>query len=242
MFRTSLAVLAFALFCGAAKPKFESDVVRTTTPGYAVDVKADIAGAKSLYLVVTDAGDSFACDWADWIEPKLVGPNGEKKLTDLKWKNATAGWGKVNVGKNANGDPLHVAGKRVEGIGTHANSVIEYELPAGYTTFVAKGGLDDGGTNQNGGTSTSVRFAVYTEKPSITGGAVDAGKPRTGRCSRWHRRRRRSRDDALRRRADAEEPHQHRHRSPRPHLGLRSRQLSPVRNTDSPERLKATAS
>src|SRR5690606_31526982 len=63
--------------------------------------------------------------------------------------------------------------KRVDGLGTHANSVIEYELPAGYTTFVAKGGLDDGGTNQNGGKSTSVRFAVYTEKPTLSSGPQD---------------------------------------------------------------------
>ena len=42
-------------------------------------------------------------DRADWAEPRLVGPAGEKKLTDLKWKSATAGWGQIRIGKNAGG-------------------------------------------------------------------------------------------------------------------------------------------
>ncbi|MBA3313647.1 MAG: NPCBM/NEW2 domain-containing protein [Planctomycetota bacterium] len=173
MTRVALAAVLFAAAFGAARPKFESDVVTSSTPSHAVDVKADITGATSLYLVVTDGGDSFACDWADWIEPKLVGPKGEKKLMDLKWKSATSDWGKPHVGRNANGDQMRVAGQNVNGIGTHANSVIEYELPQGFTTFVAKGGLDEGGTNQSGGETTSVRFAVFTEKPTITGGRSD---------------------------------------------------------------------
>jgi hypothetical protein len=63
------------------KPKFESKVVNRATMGQAVNVEADITGAKSLFLVVQDGGDGFGCDWADWIEPKLVGPKGETKLT-----------------------------------------------------------------------------------------------------------------------------------------------------------------
>jgi len=170
----SLSALGLAaLLCGAAKPVFQSDAVTTATPGHTVDVKADLGAATRVYLVVTDAGDSFACDWADWIEPRLVGPKGELKLTEAKWKSASAGWGEARVGKNANGEALSVAGKPVAGIGTHANSVIEFEVPKGYTTFVAKGGLDDGGTNQNGGNSTSVVFAVYTEKPDVSSGPAD---------------------------------------------------------------------
>lgn len=160
------------LLCGAAKPLFQSDVVTSATPGHVVDVKADLGGAKRLYLVVTDAGDSFACDWADWIDPRLIGPKGELKLADQKWKSASAGWGETRSGRNANGDPLTVAGKPVTGIGTHATSVIEFDVPPGYTTFVAKGGLDDGGTNQSGGKATSVRFAVYTEKPDVSSSAA----------------------------------------------------------------------
>lgn len=138
----------------------------TRTPGHAVDIDADITGAKHLYLVVTDGGDGFSCDWADWIEPKLIGPAGEKKLTDLNWTSAVTQWKSVKKDRNVEGQPLRVNGDLVvNGIGTHANSIIAYDLPEGYTRFQAKGGLDSGGSGQQGGQTTSVAFAVYTENP-----------------------------------------------------------------------------
>ncbi|MEX0867281.1 MAG: NPCBM/NEW2 domain-containing protein, partial [Pirellulales bacterium] len=84
-------MLTTSLYCHAAsaapKPIFQSKTVsEQTTAGVAIDV--DIRGAKELYLVVTDAGDGFSCDWANWAEPRLVGPDGERKLTDIKWKSA----------------------------------------------------------------------------------------------------------------------------------------------------------
>ena len=159
------------------KPKFKSPVVTNRTPGNQVDISVDLKGAKQLFLVVTDGGNGFACDWADWVEPKLVGPKGEKKLTELKWKKATADWGNVQVNKNVGGQALLVNGSTVEyGIGTHANSVIAYDLPEGYDKFVAKGALDNGGTNQQGGNSTSVQFAVYTQDPgNVAEQAASAG-------------------------------------------------------------------
>ncbi len=150
------------------KPVASTSVVNSETPGYSVKVEANIKGAKNLFLVVTDGGNGFGSDWADWAEPKLVGPKGELKLTDLKWKSAAADWGNVHVNKNANGQPLSIAGKAVEfGIGTHANSIIHFELPEGYEKFVARAGLDNGGTDQNMG--TSVQFFVYTEAPGPIG-------------------------------------------------------------------------
>jgi putative membrane-bound dehydrogenase-like protein len=148
----------------APKAKFTSKTVTADIAGGTVAIEVDIKGAKQLYLVVSDAGDGFGCDWADWAEPKLVGPSGEKKLTDLKMKSAQAGFGSVNVNKNCRGSALKIAGKNVDfGIGTHANSVIAYELPEGYEKFTAKGGIDDGGSNQ--GCGSTVVFAVYTENP-----------------------------------------------------------------------------
>ncbi|MCA9227185.1 MAG: NPCBM/NEW2 domain-containing protein, partial [Planctomycetales bacterium] len=134
------------------------------TPGHVVDITAEITGAKQLFLVVSDAGDGFGCDWADWAEPVLIGPAGKKKLTDLKWKSADAGFGQVRIDANAGGQPLKINGQSVEfGIGTHANSVIAYDLPEGYTHFKARGGLDNGGTNQ--GCGSTVQFLVYTQQP-----------------------------------------------------------------------------
>ena len=149
----------------AQEPKFQSKVINTSTPGLSVDIDVDVTGAKELYLVVRDAGDGFTADWADWAEPRLVGAAGEKKLTELKWKSATADWGQVNVNKNANGEAMKIAGKAVEyGIGVHANSVLAFDLPQGTTRFKARGGIDNGGSDQ--GVSSSVQFLVFTQKPS----------------------------------------------------------------------------
>lgn len=140
-------------------------MIRTRTPGHATKIEADIRGAKELYLVVTDGGDGFGCDWANWIEPRLIGPKGEKKLTELKWKKILSDWGRTAVDGNAGGGDLRVDGKPVTyGIGTHATSLIAYDLPdEGYTTFRATGGLDEGGTSQ--GHAASVAFHVFTENP-----------------------------------------------------------------------------
>ena len=117
-------------------------------------------------LVVGDGGDGIAADWADWVDPVLVGPSGETKLTDLKWVSARTGFGSVQAHKNVNGGVMKVAGKPVDGIGVHAVSVVTYDIAGkGFTRFKAKAGPDNGGTDQNGGGSTSVQFFVYTEAP-----------------------------------------------------------------------------
>ncbi len=156
----------------AAKALFTSKIVTSKTPGHAVKVDVDITGAKQLYLVVNDAGNGYSCDWADWAEPVLLGTQGKKRLTDLDWKHATTGFGQVHKNKNAGGGPMRLDGSSVEfGIGAHANSVIAFDLPAGYTRFQARAGLDNGGTDQgNCGDSSSVQFQVFTEKPALSGG------------------------------------------------------------------------
>jgi putative heme-binding domain-containing protein len=158
----SLFVLlpAHSLLAAPKVPKkFASPVVTKGTPGHQVAIEIDITGAKQLYLEVNSGGNGSSYDWADWIEPTLIGPKGEKRLTDLKWSKLD---GRAHVGKNQEGGPLRVAGKLISnGIGTHADSVLYYKLPAGYTRFRARGGLDNGGTDQNGST-TSLQFRVYT--------------------------------------------------------------------------------
>ncbi|MEZ6107305.1 MAG: NPCBM/NEW2 domain-containing protein [Pirellulaceae bacterium] len=160
----------------SAKPIFSSDLVTKQTPGRSLPISVDISGAKKLYLVVNDGGNGFGCDWANWAEPRLIGANGELRLTELDWKSATSGWGNVRKNQNANGGAMLIDGKEVAyGFGTHANSVIEFDLPEGYSTFHARGGLDDGGANQgNCGDQASVRFQVYTQAPpAAVGGQHD---------------------------------------------------------------------
>ncbi len=170
MKRTALLILlapALALAAPAPKPKplFQSKIITAETPDHRVEIDVEVSAAKELYLVVTDGGNGFGADWADWAEPRLVMADGsEKKLTEVEWKSALAGWGGVRVNANAGGQQLRSAGRAIEyGIGTHANSVIAFNLPAGAKRFRAAGVLDEGGTQQGGG--TSVEFRVYTENP-----------------------------------------------------------------------------
>jgi hypothetical protein len=140
---------------------FKSPLVTRKTRGQNVSIDVDIKGAKKLYLVVDDGGDGYFCDHADWIEPTLKGPQGELKLINLKWTSATCGWGSVAVGRSASGKELIVDGKKyADGIGTHAQSIIEYDLPAGYIHFTARGGLDQGGVSQKIDGAT-VHFLVF---------------------------------------------------------------------------------
>lgn len=171
--------VAVAAPANRVKPIFESPVVTAATPGHAVNIDVDLTGAKQLFLVVSDAGDGFGCDWANWVEPRLTTPAGEVKLTELKWKSAASGHGSVQLNKNCHGQPLQVAGKSVSyGIGVHAVSVVSYDLPAGTTRFQAQGALDNGGTNQ--GCGSTVRFLVFTQQPPA-GQTVSAAAPAANR-------------------------------------------------------------
>ena len=161
---------------------FKSGVVNTSTPGHAIDIDVDISGAKTLFLVVTDGGNGSACDHGDWVAPRLIGLKGEKKLTDLRWKSAQAGWGKVYVNRNCTGKPMRVNGQPVAwGIGTHAHSTIVYDLPAGYSRFKARGGLDNSGTDQ--APLASVQFMVFTDQlPKLFGSPPG---PASGKSSEY---------------------------------------------------------
>ncbi len=144
------------------EPRAKVGNIKKASPGRCADVEADLTDGKMVYLVVTDSGDGNGLDHANWMEPHFVSAKGDLKLTDLKWKSATQGWGVTNVNKSTTGSPLMVDGKSVTyGIGTHAVSVIAYDIPAGVTKFVAKGGLDDAGCKQGDG--GSVLFQVYVD-------------------------------------------------------------------------------
>ena len=157
------------------KARFRSGLVRAGS----IDIRVEIGDARTLWIVADDGGDGKSCDWADWIEPKLVGPEGEKLLTELHWTSATTDYGEIHKNKNCRGSPLRVGGIQYEnGIGTHANSIIRYDFGkagstdiggAGFTHFVARAGVDNGGPDiggsDHGSKRSSVRFSVYVDGP-----------------------------------------------------------------------------
>jgi hypothetical protein len=146
------------------KAIWKSDVISWQKPNQYVDVNINITDATKIYLVVSNAGDDSNWDHADWIEPTLSGSKGKLKLTDISWVKATAGWGGVIMNKTVLGKILTIGGKEYSyGIGTHAVSIIEYDIPEGYTKFTAKTGLDDESVNQGGAT---IKFLIFTQDPS----------------------------------------------------------------------------
>jgi alpha-galactosidase len=160
-----------ALFYVDRKPILEdkalwSSKVLTCTPGeQSAQVSVNISTARKLYLVVTDGGNGIHWDHADWIEPKLEGKGGSRSLSGIKWVSATAGWSIAKVGESVMGRKLTVDGREyTDGIGTHATSIIEYDVPEGYDTFSSIVGLDKECIDHPEG--ATVKFHVFTEYPT----------------------------------------------------------------------------
>ena len=161
-----------ALFYAAdQKPILEDKAVYSTNiitykPGeQSSKVTVNINGAKKLYLVVTGGGNGNNWDHADWIDPMLTGKNGTLKLTSIQWVNATSGWETVKINKSVGGNTLNVDGREYEnGIGTHATSIIEYDIPDGYGTFTSLVGLDKECIQHSEG--ATVKFHVFTQYPT----------------------------------------------------------------------------
>lgn len=144
---------------------WSSDLITRETPGQSVTIDIDITGAKKLYLVVSDGGDKTDWDHADWIAPRLYNGKDSLLLTSLKWVKATSGWGNSEINKAVSGNNLAVNKIPYKnGIGVHANSIVEFDLPEGYTRFKALAGLDNAAVGQN--TGATLKFLLFTQNPS----------------------------------------------------------------------------
>jgi alpha-galactosidase len=146
---------------------WNSTLITYKTGEQTTKVTVNVEGSKKLYLVVTDGGNGNDWDHADWIEPKLIGKKGTLNLTDIKWLNASAGWGSPSINQSVGGNPLIVDNKKyANGIGTHAVSIIEYDIPEGYDTFSALAGLDKECVDHTEG--ATVEFHVFNRYPTGT--------------------------------------------------------------------------
>ncbi|MEU6238122.1 NPCBM/NEW2 domain-containing protein [Kitasatospora sp. NPDC047058] len=139
---------------------------------------ADLTGATTLRLVVTDGGDGNASDHADWAGPRIAcgnGPSaGPHQLSDLAWSSAVNGWGPVEKdtsnGEQAAGDghPVTIRGTRyAKGLGTHPAGEIVYYLGGACRTLTTDAGVDD----ETGG-GGSVTFQIWTDGVK----AADSGR------------------------------------------------------------------
>jgi hypothetical protein len=144
--------------------KYQSDLLKTGS--VAIDV--DVTGARVLSLIATNGNTgNLNDDWVDWAEPTLTGPKGDIKLTSLKWTSATTGYGTVQIDKNIVSKPMRLGDQTyAEGLGTHAVSVITYQLPPGVTRFRATAGPDMGGVEEGKGIA-AIQLFVVTGGPSL---------------------------------------------------------------------------
>ncbi|MCM1313554.1 MAG: NPCBM/NEW2 domain-containing protein [Bacteroides sp.] len=154
---------------------YRSGTISYLTTGYSTDVSVDIPeGSTQLLLVVTDGGDGYDSDHADWINPTLVMEDGSAiQLTTLTPTRKTCGWGNVQINKNLNGGTLSINNKKyTNGIATHANSQLLYNLPKGVVRFTALAGIDNTGTDQ--GSKSSVEFLVFNYDAAMINQTTDA--------------------------------------------------------------------
>ncbi|MBI5834102.1 MAG: NPCBM/NEW2 domain-containing protein [Armatimonadetes bacterium] len=144
---------------------FVSEVVTKRTPGRSVDIDVALGGAKFITLLVSEGGDSYACDHCDWVDARFVGPAGTKRLTELDWIFGVTGWGTLSKSKSPAGSPMSIDGKpQADGLGIHSPGLVLFAVPEGYDRFQARAGIDDSGANQSD--SSSVQFVVITGVPT----------------------------------------------------------------------------
>jgi hypothetical protein len=97
-----------------------------------------------------------------------------RRLTDIPWTQASAGYAQVSTERSPSGGRLSVDGNPVPyGIGANARSFIEYALPEGAVRFEAKGAIDDGALGQ--ATGATVQFSVHALPAAVP--ADPAGVP-----------------------------------------------------------------
>jgi hypothetical protein len=148
---------------------FETPRIGRRTPGLGASIDVDVTGAKKLFLVAEAVNGGTEGDDIVWSEPTILTATGSRRLTANTWVSATSGLGTASTEHGARGGDLWVAGKPARfGIGAHPQSVIEYDLPADATQFLAFAGIDERGVDPTHGYGAGVRFLVFTKSPFAT--------------------------------------------------------------------------
>jgi hypothetical protein len=134
-----------------------------------------------LKLVVTDGGDNYYWDHADWADAKLTSAStptppppsdGVVYLSDLNPVSASNGWGPYERdrenGDLASGDGAVITLNGVtyaKGLGVNSTAQLVYDLGGNYTRFTSAVGVDDSMAKQ--GTGGSVTFQVWADGTKV---------------------------------------------------------------------------
>ncbi len=153
--------------CDIRALRYVSPLVTAQTEGQGVDAEVDVRDAPYVTLIVTDGGDSYACDHSDWLDARFVGAFGERRLSQDDWVHEQCGWNCSVKNRSVAGGGLKVKGQSYsDGIGTHSPGLLVYRVPDGAERFLARAALDDSGVRQGNPSPSSVQFIVYAGIPS----------------------------------------------------------------------------
>lgn len=111
-------------------------------------------------------------------------PKPDVSLTTLKPLEARTGWGRIGVGKSAQGLPLRIGAETfADGIGLHANAKVVYARDPAYRRFVAIVGIDE--AKRSNSRSSLVCKVVSAYGPQLQ---PLASSPvlKFGQIERWH--------------------------------------------------------
>ena len=137
-------------------------------------LECDITDATQLKIVVSNAGDGYAYDRADLINPVLISADGtETSLTTLTPTSYTSEWGSLHTNRNVENGTLRVEGTSyTTGLGLNAQCTLIYDLPRGHSfkTFRALCGYDSScDTDNTSSTGTTMEFLIYvTQSATFT--------------------------------------------------------------------------
>lgn len=136
-------------------------------------LEGDITGAQQLIIKVSNAGDGFAYDRANLINPVLIDAQGnETALTSLQHTSYTSEYGSVRKNRNVEGGTLVVDGKSyTNGLGMNAECTLVYDLPKGhsYVRFSALCGYDSSCERDNPSSSgTTMEFMLSLVQSTTT--------------------------------------------------------------------------
>ena len=106
-------------------------------------VSVDISGLDTVWLVVSDNGDT-TYDQAIWGDAKLIAEDGsETSLSTLEPVSVKVGWQTLCRDKDYQNKPLRIAGRQFEhGLWAHARSELCYRLNRKYKRFESWVGID----------------------------------------------------------------------------------------------------
>ncbi|MCG3128855.1 MAG: hypothetical protein CHACPFDD_03751 [Phycisphaerae bacterium] len=102
--------------------------------------------------------------------------DGRIYLSTLTPRSATQGWGQLGIDRSVDGNLMRIRGRLFRhGLGTHAPSRVEFDIPAGAATFEATVGVDDE-TAKDGSATAAILLddARVCETPLLTGGGEPA--------------------------------------------------------------------